>query len=72
MLRKGLLAAGMAGVILVMGAVGQTGGSSYAERLKQVLEPIDSCLLAAAMKPYDPRGRLTCWSDRPDAIGTSR
>ena len=51
MLRNGLLAAGMAGVILVVGAVAHTDGPTYAERLKLILEPIEPCRLVDTFEP---------------------
>lgn len=52
MLRNGLLAAGMAGVILVVGAVAHTDGPTYAERLKLILEPIEPCRLVDTFEPF--------------------
>ena len=63
MLRNGLIATSMAGVILVAGAVGMKGEPSYADRLKQILEPVDPCRKAAMFEPMGPTSNLTCGSE---------
>ena len=52
MLRNYLVAASMAGVILIVGAVAETDAPTYTERLKLILEPIEPCRLVDTFEPF--------------------